>query len=128
MPRKTRNSTKTLVRRQPKRSTLSNRADRMWSALIRARGYCELPAPGGCGGMWQGAHVIGRRHRGVRWNLENGLCLDRDCHVYWTHHPEGFVLAVQEKWPGRYERMWALAQQGWDKDIGAVLERLKVSA
>lgn len=112
---------------QPKRSTLSNRADRLLSEKVRARGRCEmvLGSEIPCDGPWQACHVIGRRYRSVRWLEENLRCGCRNHHVYWTHRPEGFVLAIQAEAPGLYERLWALAQQRWDKDIESVLSALQ---
>lgn len=125
-----RTSTKTLVRRKtkttklkrktktPKRSSLTRKADALASKIVRARGYCqlsELRPDGQCGGDLQCCHIIGRRYRSTRWMMKNLLAGCRDCHVFWTHRPEGFVLAIQKRWPGLYEELWAAAQEPWDK-------------
>jgi hypothetical protein len=114
--------------KKPKRSSLTRKADALASKVVRARGYCQmklgLDTP--CGGDWQCCHVIGRRYRSTRWDERNLLCGCRDHHVYWTHRPEGFVLAIQREHPGLYEELWSRAQQTWDKQypISALEESL----
>ncbi len=36
------------------------------------------------------AHIYGRRHKSVRWDTLNGLCLCRHCHQSFTENPLDF--------------------------------------
>ena len=60
-----------------------HKLDKLWSAKIRSRGKCEYC--GATAGL-HGAHIIGRRYRGTRWDLENGLALCYTCHNGYDEH------------------------------------------
>ena len=36
------------------------------------------------------AHFYGRRNKGVRWDPDNAVALDRGCHQYFGEHPDQF--------------------------------------
>ena len=38
----------------------------------------------------QGAHIVSRAYRATRWDLDNGLCLCREHHIFFTFHPVEF--------------------------------------
>ena len=38
------------------------------------------------------AHIFGRRHRSVRWDPDNALCLCSTCHRKYTENPVDFVI------------------------------------
>ena len=103
--------------RKPSRKTLSNKADRLWWRAIRSKGFCELAGLDQvqCGGPHQAAHIVGRRYRVTRWDLNNGLCLCRDHHVFYTHRPELWYVTMERIWPGRYHRLVQAAQGLWNK-------------
>lgn len=79
----------------PSPKTLKNKADRLWSEVIRKDGYCIR-----CGKTrdeitLQAAHIISRRYTGTRWDLRNGLPLCVGCHHWGHQHPlefESFVI------------------------------------
>jgi hypothetical protein len=53
--------------------------DKMWSLLVRRKGYCEF-----CGKtfeVYHAHHLWGRTHVGTRWDLKNGCCLCGGCHI-----------------------------------------------
>ena len=59
--------------------------DELWSLIIRSKKKCEL-----CGneGDIKGfdAHHIQRRNCLItRWDLDNGVCLDKGCHRFGVH-------------------------------------------
>jgi hypothetical protein len=56
--------------------------DIAWSKAIRSRGVCEK-----CGKQTdlQAHHIFSRRHNGTRWELGNGVCLCKRCHLFWAH-------------------------------------------
>jgi len=37
------------------------------------------------------AHIMGRRHVGLRWHPQNALSLCRSCHLFFTEHPFDFA-------------------------------------
>ena len=71
--------------------TLRNKADKLFSLKVREIGYCRR-----CGqttGL-QCAHICSRRYLSTRWDLDNAMCLDSGCHIYFTHHPIEWDLFV----------------------------------
>ena len=41
------------------------------------------------------AHIFGRRHRSVRWDLDNVLCLCHGCHRKYTENPVDFTRFLE---------------------------------
>lgn len=70
--------------KKTKRTTLRNKADKLFSLAIRSVGKCA-----NCGGTenLQCAHVISRSYWPTRWDEDNAVCLDARCHIYFTHRP-----------------------------------------
>jgi 5-methylcytosine-specific restriction endonuclease McrA len=68
--------------KKPKKSTLRNKLDKIWSLIIRSKGKCQR-----CKKKenLQAAHIFGRRFLNTRWLLDNGLCLCPDCHINFAH-------------------------------------------
>lgn len=63
------------------------KADRLFSLIIRSRGYCE-----NCGTTQnlQTAHIYSRRYSHTRCDPENAVCLCAGCHRYFTDRPVEF--------------------------------------
>jgi len=56
------------------------------------------------------AHIFSRRHKNLRWTLDNALSLCAGCHMFWHHEP---ILATdwfRKNWPERYSRLIAVNQ------------------
>lgn len=70
--------------RKISRSGLIKKLDKMFSEIVRRKGFCER-----CGktdkSKLQCAHLYSRRHKNIRWDLENALCLCSGCHIFWFH-------------------------------------------
>lgn len=67
-----------------KRSSVIKKLDKVFSQIIRSKGFCEH-----CGvsdRTLQCAHIYSRRHKNIRWDKENALCLCAGCHLFWWHH------------------------------------------
>ena len=64
------------------RAGLIKKLDKMFSEIVRRKGKCER-----CGktNNLQCAHIYSRRHKNIRWDFENALCLDSGCHMFWWH-------------------------------------------
>lgn len=82
---------------KPSVKTLRNKADKLWSQMIRDRdGSCRR-----CGRVppeivLQAAHVISRRYKAIRWDERNGIAMCMGCH-HWAHkQPVEFDWWVQE--------------------------------
>ena len=43
----------------------------------------------------EAAHIFGRRHRSVRWDLDNILCLCHGCHRKYTENPVDFTRFLE---------------------------------
>lgn len=93
------------------KKSLTTSADNLARKDCHSRGYCEacewpkLNPPkttkGACGGGLQWCHIEGRRHKKIRWNPLNCLCMCAQCHLYFTDHSAEFGLFVEWLHPGR---------------------------
>ena len=72
--------------KKPKRKTVKNKLDRLFSAKIRSLGYCEK-----CGladkSKLQCSHIYSRSYLRLRWVEENATCLCAGCHFWWHKNP-----------------------------------------
>lgn len=106
------------ARKKPSRKALTRQADELASRIVRARGHCEMKvlAPElACAGQPQAAHIVGRSFRSTRWDLDNILASCAAHHMFFTHHPAAFYLALEKVWPGLLDMLWTRAQVPWDK-------------
>ena len=74
---------------------LIKKIDKVFSEIVRSRGSCER-----CGKRenLQCAHIFSRRIMRLRWYLDNALCLDYKCHIFWAHrNPIEFTRFVENK-------------------------------
>lgn len=76
-----------------KNSAAKKKADRLTSAIVRSRGFCE-----NCGERdyrkLQAAHIISRRYSATRCDLANILALCSGCHLRFTEWPLEFAEFV----------------------------------
>jgi 5-methylcytosine-specific restriction endonuclease McrA len=78
-----------VARGGPKKDSL----DRWFSMIVRSVGVC---ASCGTSERLQCAHVVSRRYLGVRYSIDNAMCLCAACHLRYTHRPlewEQFVIS-----------------------------------
>ena len=61
--------------------------DKLWSLKVkeRAKFKCEYCLAGE-DKILNSCHIIGRRNRSTRWDLENGMCLCYSHHMAYDHH------------------------------------------
>lgn len=64
--------------------TLKNKADKLWSIVIRQAGECIRCHRKPPEVTLQAAHVISRKYTATRWDLRNGFCMCVGCH-HWGH-------------------------------------------
>ncbi|HMI47106.1 MAG TPA: HNH endonuclease [Gemmatimonadaceae bacterium] len=108
---------------QRKRQSLSKTADELFGKVVRAPGVCYR-----CGTEFglQCAHGFSRSYRATRWDLRNGFCLCRGCHVYFTHRPIEWDNWLQVEWgDDLYAEMRALALSGVRPDHKAIIADLR---
>ena len=77
--------------RKPTKSGMTRKLDKIFSLLVRKRGYCQK-----CNltedSKLQCAHIHSRSRLSVRWDLMNAFCLCSGCHIFWAHkHPIEFA-------------------------------------
>jgi hypothetical protein len=108
------------------RKGLKKKCDKMFSLLIRSKGYCELRGKDGisCGGVLQCAHIYTRGKHAIRWNPLNAVCLCAGHHVYYTNNPKKWDLIVEKEFPEKYKFVEEHQSDIWDKDIEKVLYEL----
>lgn len=113
-------------RKSPKKQTVVKTLDMECGAIVRARGRCEA-----CGKTsdLQWAHGFSRRYRMVRWDLRNGFCLCRGCHLKFTVRPLEWDEWLRARWgEGLYDEIRALALSGEKVDHKKTLEDLRRAA
>lgn len=82
-----------------------------------------------CGsiGNLQWAHVLSRRHKSMRWNPDNAMCLCAGCHLHWHHEPAMALDWFFKNYRERWERLQLVylanpkvnVKQLWQERIGA---------
>jgi 5-methylcytosine-specific restriction endonuclease McrA len=88
--------------------------DSLWRKAIHERDkVCQM-----CGNnsdRLNAHHVIGRRNRNVRWDLDNGIGLCPGCHTFKTdsahQDPLKFMTYFKDEYPERYDHLVMSAYQ-----------------
>lgn len=71
------------TKKKPKKKTLMNKADKLWSQIILLGGNCEI-----CGKPATNPHhIVGRKNMNLRYDLRNG------CRLCFQHHTGNKVSA-----------------------------------
>jgi len=76
----------------------------------------------------QWCHVIGRRHKCTRWELDNALTMCAGCHLWWHEYPTLSGEWFRKNWPERHESILALFNAGEKVDLEAKLAELTATA
>lgn len=103
-----------------------DRATKLHSELVRARGACEC-----CGRTenLQAAHIISRRYARTRTRLDNAFCLCAKCHMHFTEWPVSFGRFVTSQiGRAKYDELREYALSGTKVDWVAELGRLQAIA
>ena len=92
-----------------KKSTLRNKADSLFSKHIRSLGLCKLRGRDKirCSQVLQCMHIITRGNTTLRYNPLNAVCGCSGHHVYYTNHPDEWVMLVQREWPDAWKILQA---------------------
>ena len=70
--------------------------DSVFSSIIRARAGHQCEKCSNQDRQMHCAHIFGRRHRSVRWCLDNALCLCSTCHRMFTENPIDFTRFLED--------------------------------
>jgi len=94
-------------------ASLLARADKLAGAYIRARGVCEAADYPGCqcGGLLAWAHLKSRMHKTIRHDPLNAVCLCYRCHRFFTREPDLWTKFIEERYPGRWQRLNDILQE-----------------
>ena len=68
-----------------KRQKLIAENDRLWSLKIRENCVCEFSGRSGDIKSFDAHHIRGRRNMSTRWDLNNGVCLEKGIHRFKVH-------------------------------------------
>ena len=85
--------------------------DKVVSDLTRHINAYVCETCGKIDGKMECAHIFGRRHQSVRYDLDNTLCLCHSCHRKWTENPVDFTRWLEE-YMG-IEKLDALRLKAW---------------
>ena len=110
-----------------KKSTLKNKADKLFSEKIRAIGVCQLKGLDKvkCSGQLQTMHIFGRANYRLRWEEQNALCGCSGHHFYYTNNPTSFGILLAEKFSMRLDYLKAIRNEMWDKEYDKVFKSLQ---
>jgi len=108
------------------KKTLSNKLDKLFSEKVRSKGACEH-----CGKTehLQCAHIYSRKHKWLRWDLENALCLCAGCHLYWWHYEpaEAMQWAMKIRNFDYLNKLRQINKPMKEFNMQEIFEKLKVS-
>ncbi len=104
--------------------SIVKKAEDLFAAKVRARGYCEA-----CGTdqMLQCAHILTRGYKQTAFDEDNAFCLCKSDHMFFTNRPiewHDFVIYMigEEKFASLREKA---VQYHKKIDYEAIVERLK---
>lgn len=111
---------------KPKKKVTSIRTlDMLFSQYIREKaGECEV-CFGNCSTQYQCSHIKSRRFQSTRWLPENAVCQTAACHRHAHNNPDLFIRAIEEKWPGRIDKINEVWLKGEKPDREALAAWLR---
>jgi hypothetical protein len=87
--------------------------DSLAGSIVRSRGYCEVKPYYPrlkCDQVFQWGHIISRGYTPIRWNLNNGFCICRVHHRFFTGRQiEWDEVVLLMIGPKHYEELKKLA-------------------
>jgi hypothetical protein len=109
-----------------KKSTLKNKADRLFSLIVRSRGYCELKGLDDikCSSVLQCAHIETRGVLGIRWEEDNALCICSGHHWWHTNHEKIWQEKIQAHFPNQWSFYEAHRNDHMNETYQEVITRL----
>lgn len=122
---KTKQKTMPVNKRSQTPKYWKHRADKLFSKIIRSKGYCEKCGRS-AGVQLQTAHIISRTYSKVRTDERNAFCLCSACHRYFHNWPKEFSKFITD-WRGSevYEELKAKAEDTGKFDWESEYKRLE---
>jgi hypothetical protein len=106
----------------PTAKQLEKKADDLTRAYCKREGVCAAEgytfgtSIKGCGGWFEWAHLKSRKHRTIKHDPLNYVCLCKHHHSFFTCHPDLWTDFIEAKYPGRWDRLNALLIEGGKPD------------
>lgn len=112
--------------KKTKQRTYKAKADKLFSQIIRANGYCERCLRQSPQVQLQTAHIISRTYSKIRTDERNAFCLCSACHRYFHNWPKEFAKFITDKRGSKvYEELKAKAEDTGKFDWSLEYERLE---
>ena len=112
--------------KKTERKKIEAKLDKAWSLAIRGRDDYTCVRCGKEG--TQACHIVPRRHRILRWDWSNGVCMCYYCHNIWHSNPleaaEWFEIKFPERWEYLHSRKNITAKWSMD-ELEEKLEELE---
>lgn len=112
--------------KKPSHSKLVQKADKLFSLIVRSVGRCEADDGRPCKGPLQCAHLFSRRYEGARWHPQNAVALCAGHHLFYTYRPEEWDDWRRKFLANAYEYVRGRALHGGKQDMNAVLIGLEI--
>jgi hypothetical protein len=100
------------------------KADKLFSEIIRAQGYCESEgwADRKCSSQLQCAHIVTRGRSGTRTDTRNAFCLCFAHHRWFHDYPRSFSHFITDSWAaGHYDSVEAKSKRptkvNWEERV-----------
>jgi hypothetical protein len=74
-----------MKKQKTSRKKLEQALDIAWSIKVRSKGFCAVCGPHIRHDVLHAHHIFSRKHKGTRWDLQNGVCLCPRHHLYHAH-------------------------------------------
>lgn len=116
------------MKKPRKKSAIKRECDQLFSASVRALGYCELAGEADitCSGRLEAAHVVSRAIMGLRYDRNNILCLCSFHHRHYTQNPLAWAEVISRRFPEKYAYVQEHIRDPWDREYP--LARLRAQA
>jgi hypothetical protein len=105
--------------------------DKAWADKIKARAnwrceYCHVLCVNHGGTHWLNAcHIIGRRYRGTRWDVNNGMSMCYVHHAQYDNHGPQHEDIMREVVKGRYAELKQKANQiAKNQDYKSIMQEI----
>lgn len=94
------------MKKKNKRQKLIAELDRLWSLKVRENCVCEFSGRSGDIKSFDAHHLRGRRNMSTRWDLNNGVCLEKGIHRFRIHMDTLTVAILIEKLKKKRGEEW----------------------
>ncbi len=93
--------------------------DMAWSREVRDRegNRCQLGFTGCLISPAQGMHIIGRGHKELRWDIDNGISGCSFCHKRCDERKVDFIELIERIKPEQFERLRMKYKKFYKRDI-----------